>query len=443
MRRALILILLLAGMRLIQPLGYQTPASEALLTFGFLILAAYTTGEIARAIGIPKLVGYLIAGIIFGPSALEIVSAEVIVTLKPVSQLAVALIAFLAGAELRWREVRERGPKYFQILLCEMPLTFVVVVASAILLRDLIPALQGASIERVIVFALLFGTVLVAHSPAITLGLLTETHAKGPVARTTLGVVLVSDVALVILFAIVATVSRTLVPPMGEANLPSLGAVVWEIAGAFVIGAAIGGAVTLYLRFVRQELLLFGIIIAMLGAEAARLTHVELLLTLLVAGFVTENVGYHGAGEALRHAVERAAAPVFVVFFALSGAAVRVNDALAVMAIVAPIVLLRGASIWVGTNIGSRWAGVSALERRYVWMGLISQAGVALGLAAVAANVYPNLGGQLLTITVAVIAINELIGPILFRRALSKAGEIPEEAEDDIVAAVPGQATRA
>ncbi|MGQ0562538.1 MAG: cation:proton antiporter [Gemmatimonadota bacterium] len=429
MRRALILFLLLAGLQLIRPLGANAPSSEALLAFGFLILAAYTVGEIANGIGLPKLVGYLLAGIIFGPSALHTVSYADILRLSPVNELAVSLIAFMAGAELKWSDVKTYGGTYFKILGCEMGLTFVTLVAAVLAFQSFIPVLVDQTAAMVVIFALLLATVLVAHSPAATLGLLTETRARGPVARTALGVVLLSDVILIVLFALVAAISRSIVPPAGSAHLPSLGAVIWEIAGAFVVGSAIGGGVVIYLRFAQRELLLFGIIVAMLGAEIARLTHVELLLTILVAGFITENFAPGGAGEAMRDAVERAAAPVFVVFFALSGASIAVVEVIALIAIVGPLAAIRAFTIWFGTAAGARWAALPPEPRRHVWTGLLAQAGVAIGLASLVATVYPEIGPAIRTMALAVIAINQLIGPAVFRRALQSAGEIERERE--------------
>jgi Kef-type K+ transport system membrane component KefB len=443
MRRTLILLLLLAGMQIIQPLGHDTPSSEALLAFGFLILAAYTVGEIVNGIGLPKLVGYLLAGIVFGPSALHTVSYDVILRLNPVNELAVSLIAFLAGAELKWSEVKQHGAGYLRILGCEMGLTFAAIIAFVVAAQSYIPVLADQPPSRVIVFALLLAVILVAHSPAATLGLLTETRARGPVARTSLGVVLVSDVVLILLFTIVAAISRGIVPPPGGAHLPSLAVVVWEIAGAFVVGAAIGGAIIIYLRFAQRELLLFGIIVAMLGAEIARLTHVELLLTILVAGFITENFSAHGTGEAMRHAVERAAAPVFVVFFALSGASIAIVEVVALIGIVGPLALLRAATIWAGTSIGTRWAKLEPAPARFIWTGLIAQAGVAIGLASIVATFYPEMGAAIRTTALAVIAINQLIGPVVFRRALQSAGEISTESGElgvvSVVAGSPGR----
>src|SRR5688500_10288163 len=148
MRRALILLLLLAGMQLILPLGRDVPGSGALLTLGFLILAAYTVGEILGSWGLPKLLGYLVAGILFGPSGLGTVTEGAVFKLQNINQLAVALIAFVAGAELKWKDVKKDGPLYARILSVEMPLTFVAIVAAVFVLRAYLPILANAGVTE-------------------------------------------------------------------------------------------------------------------------------------------------------------------------------------------------------------------------------------------------------------------------------------------------------
>ena len=434
MRRVIILLLLLGGMQLIVPLGAGGNASQALLTFGFLILAAYTIGEMATAVRLPKIVGYLVAGVVFGPSVLGTITVESRTELEPVSSLAIALIAFLAGAELRWSEVRERGAIISKILFSEFGLSFVAIALLLFGLQEYIPFLRDAATRQVIAFSMLFAAIAVVHSPAVTMALLTETGARGPVARTTLGVVLVSDVVVVLLFSGVLALARYLVPPGGsDAAAISLGMVAWEIGGAVLIGAVLGGGVALYLRFVKRELFLFAIIVAFFGAELARLTHVETLLTLLTAGFVMENVSRNGEGELLRHAMERSAAPVFVVFFALAGAEMALREVGQLWFLIIPIVLVRAIAMWAGTQLGARWAGAQR-EGRYVWMGLISQAGVAIGLATVVAEVYPRRGAQIQTLFLAVLAINQTLGPILFRQALVRSGEITTGGAEPVAA---------
>ncbi|MGH7663244.1 MAG: cation:proton antiporter [Gemmatimonadaceae bacterium] len=424
MRRGIILVLLFLGMQLILPLSIEPESAQTLLKFGFLILAAYTVGEVAESIRLPKIVGYMLAGVLFGPDVFGTVSVGDIRELAPVSGVAIALIAFLAGAELRWAEVRERGTAIIKIMSTELLMTFVLVAAFLLAVRQWVPFLSDMPIVEAIALIVVFASITIVHSPAVTMALLTETHAKGPVARTTLGIVLLSDVAVVLLFSGALALARALAPVTGGGGGPSLGMLTWEIGGSFVVGALLGGVIALYLRFVQRELLMFGVVVTFLGAEIADLAHVETLLTLLVAGFVTENFSRGDDGETLRHAMERASAPVFVVFFALAGAAMRIDDIATFWVLVLPIVIVRAVGIWGGTKLGARWANSSPMERRYVWPGLISQAGVAIGLAAVVAQAYPDRGPQIASLFLAVLAVNQTAGPILFRNALANSGEI-------------------
>lgn len=429
MRRIIVLGFLFAAMQFVLPYGSGGVGTRSLLTFGFLILAAYTVGELAKTIHLPKIVGYLAAGLLFGPYVAGTLSAEVVTELGPVSSLAIALIAFLAGAELQWKEVKSRGVVILKMLSMELLFSFVGIFAVVYVLHDLLPFLKEAPQQEIIAFAALFASVAIVHSPAVTLALVSETGARGVVARTTLGIVLVADVAVVLFFSGALAFARAIVPPSGGGPIGG-SSVLWEIGGAVLVGIALGAVISLYLRFVRRELFIFAIVIAFFGAELANLLHVETLLTLLVAGFVTENAG-RGRGEALRHAMERAAAPIFVVFFALAGAKIDPMGVLAMAALVIPIAIVRVAGIWAGTNVGARWAGTGPSERRYVWMGLVSQAGVAIGLAAVVAEVYPSRGEELRSLFLALIAINETIGAVLFRQALARSGEMAGERAED------------
>src|SRR5690606_40661207 len=133
-----------------------------------------------------------------------------------------------------------------------------------------------------IVIAALFASIARIHSPAVTMALLTETKAQGPVARTTLGIVLVSDVVVVLFFSGMLAVAQKMVPIAGTPQ-GGVGALVWEILGAVPIGALLGFGVAQALRVVRGEMLLFALLAALFGQQIASMLHVEVLLTLLVA----------------------------------------------------------------------------------------------------------------------------------------------------------------
>jgi len=419
-RRFVILALLYLGVQLMLPLGEQGHGSEALVTFGFLILAAYTVGELTVRLGLPKIVGYLFAGMAFGPSALSAVSTTAIGRLAPVSELAIALIAFLAGAELRWSDLRASGSKLVRMLGCELLLSLLGIAGLLVALQRWIPFLADVPGAKFAAFVVLFSSIAIAHSPSVTVALLSETGARGTVAKSTLGIVLLSDVAVVLLFTFSQTLARTIAPPAGAVALPSPGLVVWEIAGALLVGGAIGLIVALYLRFVHRELMLFTMLVTLFGASLAQATHVEILLTLMTAGFVAENVSLSERSEAL----ERSAAPVFVVFFALAGAQIAIREVISTLPIVLPIAIVRALGIWAGIGIGARWTRAEVVERRYVWMGLVSQAGVAIGLVTLVSSLYPEAGASMRTLLLSLIAVNQIAGPVLFRRALVRSGEI-------------------
>lgn len=424
MRRIIILALLLASVQLILPLGTRGFGGQWLLSFGFLVVAADTVGRLVARVGLPAIVGHLAAGVVFGPQVIGTLSSDAAEQLGPVSTLAIALIAFLAGAELRWTELKERGLLLLKILATEMTVVLVAVAALLVAMREHIPFLRNSPTTTVVVMSVLFASIAVVHSPAVTIALLTETRAKGPVARTTLGVVLLSDVVVILLFAGVLAFARAVIPPANASGHFSLLTVLWEIGGAALIGALLGGGIALYLRFVGRELFLFAILVAFFGSEITRLAHVETLLAMLIAGFVAENVSPHALGDALRHAIERSAAPVFVVFFALAGAALDLKAVADLWFVVIPLVLVRGAGLWAGVRAGAAWGRASQGERQWTWMGLVSQAGVAIGLATVAAEAYPERGDAIRALFLAMLAVNQTIGPILFRFALAKSGEL-------------------
>lgn len=423
MRRAVILLIVFGFVELMRPLGSSGYGSQALLAFGFLILAAYTVGEIAHAIHAPAIVGYMAAGVIFGPVGFESVSNNALNQLEPVSSLAIALIAFLAGSELRWEQVRKEWLGLLKIMGTELTLSAIGLGVVLYLASGYIPFLQGSPTSEVIAVTLLFASVAIVHSPAVTIALLSETRAKGPVARTTLGVVLLADIVVVLLFTGTMAFTRAFAPTAGAAGT-SFALIGWEIVGALIVGAILGAGIALYLRFVAEELFLFALVATFLGAEVARIAHVETLLTLITAGFITENFSHRPRARALRNAMERSAAPVFVVFFALAGAKIDVETVVRLLPVLLPLALVRLGAIWSGTHIGGKWARAPKVEVKYVWMGLVSQSGVAIGLAMIVAETFPTFGASLRSLLLALIALNETVGAVLFRRALVAAGEV-------------------
>lgn len=425
-RRIVVLALLIGGAVLLEPLRVPTEgviAPRSLFLFGILLLTADTFGDVAHDLHFPRLVGYLVAGLALGPSVMGVVPPGVLQDLAMMKQLAVGLIALLAGAELRVKDLADRSRAILLILILQTALVALVVGVVALLLARWIPFLQPLGTGSLLTVVILFATILTVNSPMATLALLTETRAEGPVAKTTLAIVLVADVLVILLFTAAFTLAREQLGGPGGGPMDTLAGLLLEVGGSVLAGVFVGTVITLYLRYVKRELVVFAVVAVFATAAAAQALHFEMLLALLVAGFLVENVAPVRA-EPMVHTLHQTAVPVFVIFFAMAGAELRVQEFAQMLPVIGAVVVARGGAIFVAARVGARLAGAEEVVERHVWTGLVSQAGVALGFAALVAERLPLVGAGLETLTVGVIAVNQTLGPIIFRRGLDRAGEI-------------------
>jgi Kef-type K+ transport system membrane component KefB len=418
-------MLLVGGAVLLEPLRAPTEgviAPRSLFLFGILLLTADTFGAVAHDLKMPRLVGYLLAGLALGPSVAAIVPAGVLEDLGMMKRLAIGLIGLLAGAELRIADLRDRGRLIGAILTLQTIAGVVLLLGATLLLQSWIPFLAGLERQAVFFIALLFAVLLTVNSPMVTLALLTETRASGPLARTTLGVVLVADVLIILLFTGAFSLAQASLGTAAGAT-EILVSLLRRVFGSILGGALVGGVLSLYLRFVKRELVLFAVVVVFATAAAAQALDFELLLSLLIAGFLVENVAPVRA-EPLVEALHQMAVPVFVIFFALAGAELHIQQFLALWPVVLVVALIRVGGIYAAATGASRLAGAEPSVIRYGWTGLVSQAGVALGMATIVADRLPVVGVAMETLVIGVVAFNESLGPILFRWGLLRAGEV-------------------
>jgi Kef-type K+ transport system membrane component KefB len=425
-RRLVVLALLVGGALLLEPLRVPTEgviAPRSLFLFGILLLTADTFGALAHDLGFPRLVGYLVAGLALGPSVLDVVPPGVLQDLSMMKQLAVGVIALLAGAELRVKDLVERYRAIVWILALQTAAVLIGLTILILLLRPWVPFLQNLEVPSLLFVAFLFAATLTVNSPMVTLALLTETRADGPLAKTTLSVVLVADVLVILVFTVAFSLAQASLGGATASAPEILLRLLREVVGSILAGALVGGVLTLYLRFVRRELVVFAIVLVFATAAAAQALHFELLLSLLVAGFLVENVAPVRA-EPLVEMLHVMAVPVFVVFFAMAGADLRLQTFVALWPIVLTVAVVRVGLVYAGSTAGARLGRAEPIVTRYAWTGLVSQAGVALGLATIVADRLPRLGLAMQTVIVGIIAFNESVGPVLFRSGLDRAGEI-------------------
>ena len=398
-------------------------AAGSAMAGGFLFLFCYLLGGIAAELRLPRITGYLLGGMLVGPEVIGMVTHADLEDLSVINGFAIGIIAFVAGAELRPQLLRERGGIILRILVAEIGVVFVVLAGAALLLRAWVPFLQGLPFGAALAMALVFASIACVHSPAVTIALIDEQKPAGPVTSTTLGVVVVADVIVVLLATLSIAGARVVLDPASTFRFAAVGGIAWELIGALVAGAALGLVIDLYLRFVGKRLVIFVMFVVFLGFELASVLHVEFMLFLLATGFFVENVS-HTDGEPLIEAIQTVSVPAYVLFFSVAGGSIHLRELAVLWPVALGAVALRAGALYVGTRIGAEWAKAEEVVGRYTWMGLVSQAGVALGLATVASRALGDMGLRIHTMFLAMIAIHEIIGPVLFRMALARAGEI-------------------
>jgi Kef-type K+ transport system membrane component KefB len=402
--------------------------ARATLALGFLLLAAHVGGEVARRARLPRLTGYLLVGFAFGPAWLDLVRREEVDALRFIEDAAVALIALAAGTELTLDTLRRGRVALARLATGATVFPFLAVTLVLLSVSPWFPLTRHQPVGDAVVVMLVLGVLAAASSPVVTMAMMSELDARGPVARALLGITVVKDVAVVILFTLVLVLGQALASA-GALNVAVAGTAILQLVGSAAAGTVLGFALGRYLSLVRRDSSVFLVATAFVAAEVARLTHLETLIIALAAGFYLENFA-PVEGERLCRELKRGSLPVYVAFFALTGAGLRIG----VLADLWPWILLLIGLRLVGLRYGLLWAGrhpsVTPVLARDGWLGLISQAGMALGLAQLARRAFPEWGVSLETLIVAMIGVHEVTGPICFRTALVRAGELTEEKRD-------------
>ncbi len=410
---------LMVAARSFQVAGASLGSATA-LSVGYLLLSAYLMGHVAKTLRLPKLTGYLGAGLMAGASGLDLLPHAALDDLKIFTGVAVALIALTAGTELELKTMRPLARTILWITLVAVIGTAFVLAGATVLMSSFLPFMAGLSPTQVLAIALVLGVVMSAQSPAVVVALRTEMAADGPVCRTVLGVVVIADLVVILLFAITSTFATSVFGDGGSAG-GTLVHVAWELLGSFVAGAGIGMILAFYLRRVNQGTPMFVLMVCFVVAEVGARIGLDPLLVALSAGILIRNLT--GQGEALHHAIEGSALPVYLVFFAVAGATIHL-DVLAVVGLPAVVfVVARALGFLGGARIATRISGAPEVVRRWVGFGLLPQAGLALALSMLFARTFPQFGADAGAMTLGVVALNELVAPVLYRFALVRSGE--------------------
>jgi trehalose-6-phosphate synthase/Kef-type K+ transport system membrane component KefB len=415
--------------RLIGTGGHRVPATA--LALGLTLIAALVAGETLRRFQLPKLTGYLLFGLLLGPYLGNVITEPMAQQLQTITGIATALIAFIAGLTLNFERLGRRTAGITRLISATLAVAMAGLFAVVWIAWSWLPIAPGATGIAKLAIVALFVIIVISFSPTMTAAVISETGARGGLSDLVLAIVVVGDLVALVLFSLAMQLARVAFQAGGD-EVNVLVRLAWEIGGALSFGTLVGALLALYLRYVAREVTIVLLGVCVLLSQVGASQRFEPLLAAMAAGMVIQNIAAP-QGDALKTAIQRGALPVLVVFFVAVGTSLQLGTLIELGAVALVLAVLRVALIRLGLTVGLRVSGIDQRTGAYIWTGLISQAGITLGLAAVLAVEFPEWGVRVQMLLVALIAIDELVGPTLFRLGLARAGEIAAQARRPLI----------
>lgn len=392
---------------------------DILFFVGIAIICGLLGGKCSNRLKSPAVVGYLIVGLILGQSGLNLFGLKVLGKLGVFNDLALSLIAFMIGSEMLMSVLRKIGKGIAIIIFSESFGAFLLVAGGVYLLT------------RKLYMALIFGAMAPASAPAGTAVVLQEYRAKGPLTNALYAVVGLDDGLAIVIYAFAAALSRAFLTGEQTSIYYILKGPVIEISGALLLGGFVGISLGYFIRKVdnRNEVLAISLGAIFICTGLSNYFKFSLILTNLIAGMVSANF-FVFANRRITDTFASITTPIYIVFFVIAGAhlQIRLLPSMGLIGIV--YILCRIVGLVGGSFMGATIAKSEPVIRKYLGLGILSQAGVAIGLALLVTREFASLGeaGQKLSILMintiaATTIVFEIIGPIATKIAISKSGE--------------------
>ena len=405
-----------------------------LLILGFIILTGFYLGRNMRFIKLPSIIGYMLLGVVLGSSLLNILSDVLLDNLDFISSIALGFVAFSIGLELKISHLRRLGKGIIYIILMESFGAFILVFVS-------LQLLTGDT-----ALSLLFAAIAPTSAPAGTVAVIREYKAKGVLTKALYAVVGFDDGLGIVIFGFASAFAQSILSK--EAGNADPGIMITllqplkEVALSILCGGVLAFLSSILIRRLKVSsdvfIVIFGIIF--LSCGICEILHLSEILTIMVMGMIMVNMQSANLVNKIQNELGVAMPLLFILFFTLAGANLHISaiPALGLLGLV--YIFARSAGLIFGSKLGAALGKAPPVISKYIGMGILSQAGVAIGLSLLIKQNYAGLGaivdraqglthGDIIGITVittvtATSIVFEIIGPILTKIALTKAGEI-------------------
>jgi Kef-type K+ transport system membrane component KefB len=378
------------------------------LILGLLFLIGFVADIVGRSTFLPRVTLLMLGGLAVGPAGFSLIPDSFVDEWFPeLTTIALALIGFLLGHQLSIPALRKRGSFVIKISLCKV-FGAALFVATALIVAGLDP-----------VMALLLAGIAPATDPAATYDLVHEGDYRGEFVDTLLSIVAVDDVWGLLMFVLMVAIAG--IVGGGAALGAGIASSLVDVGGSVFLGVALGAPMAFLTGRIRhgEPMLAEALGFVLLGAGIAEWFDLMPILSSMVMGIMVASLASHY--ERPFHAIEGIEWPFMVLFFVLAGASLEVDTLLLAGGVTVVYVLARFGGIYLGTRLGSRLVGAPAALQRWLGVALMPQAGVAIGMALVAAQKFPDTASVVLTAAVASTVVLETVGPVFTRLAIRNA----------------------
>ena len=392
---------------------FENISLNTFINLALMIFIGMALGRLVKKIKLPNVTGYLLAGLLLGPSVLGILNDDFLNSVSIISDAALGFIAFSIGNEFKISYFKRVGATPIIIATLESLFAVVFVVLGLKLI--------GCDTTVSVVL----GSIAAATAPAATIMVIKQYKARGPVTETLLSVVAIDDATALIMYSISIAIATAL--SGGSANTADLVLKpVIEIGGALVVGAILGFLFLVPLKHFKKDGNRLSIVIAFIfmGLGLSELCGFSSLLFCMSMGAIVAN--FSPDVNHIMKLSDRITPPIFMLFFVASGAGLKLSVLPAVGLVGVIYIVFRVIGKMFGASLGAIVCKSDKNIRKYLGPALIPQAGVAIGLSLAASSVVPEHATEIRTVILCGTLIYELVGPVISKTCLKKAGEIKE-----------------
>lgn len=385
---------------------------DLLLKIGIILFMGMIGGKLAERFKLPNVSGYIVGGLIIGPSLLNIIKAGETDTFSMLNDFALATIAFSIGSEFLWEHIKKIGKNIMIITFMQVVGTMALVFAAMFLVFN-----QDFG------FSLIASSIAAATAPAGIVLVIRELKAKGPLVDTILPVIAIDDAMGLMAFGISLSVVKLINTGAEFSFIKMISSPIIEIVGSLFLGAILGFILSYLSKKTkgRDELLSLVIGFIILGASLSNLFGVSPLLTSMVMGAMIVNLVQNS--NRVFSLVDNITPPIYVLFFTLAGASLDISVLSKVGLLGVGYIVARTIGKILGAGLGAKIVDAPSNVVKYLGMTLLPSGGIPIGLALIVANELPSIGEKVTTIVLFSILIFDIVGPILTRMGIIRSGE--------------------